>query len=174
MRHAPDALLVCNEHKAVPVGEAIRCLEVVGIAFDVIRLPITILVPQQRQVSGLLLRNNDIVIGKDEQSARMFQARDKWRGCEALHHAWRLSCIWCEQRSACRDWIAFRRRGERAGSSGTHPIWSRRRSKVACRAGLELPVSAMPRPSGRVSIGCSASRVPSPRELHLRNAMART
>ena len=65
-------------------------------------------------------------------------------------------------------------RGERAGSSGTHPIWSRRRSKVACRAGLELPVSAMPRPSGRVSIGCSAPRVPSPRELHLRNAMART
>ncbi len=28
-----------------------------------------------------------------EQSARMLQSRDKWRGGKALHHAWRLSCI---------------------------------------------------------------------------------
>src|SRR5207249_9049392 len=58
MRHTPDALLICNEHKAVPVGEAIRGLEVVSIAFDIVRLAITILVAQQRQRSGPLLRNN--------------------------------------------------------------------------------------------------------------------
>ena len=45
MRHTPDALLIRNENKAIPIGEAIRRLEVVSIAFDVIRLPITILVP---------------------------------------------------------------------------------------------------------------------------------
>ena len=38
MRHAPDTLLIGNEHKAVPVGEAVRCLEVVSIALDEIRL----------------------------------------------------------------------------------------------------------------------------------------
>src|SRR6266568_5191212 len=32
-------------------------------------------------------------IGKNEQSARMLQSRDKWRGGKALHHTWRLSCI---------------------------------------------------------------------------------
>jgi hypothetical protein len=31
------------------------------------------------------------------------------------------------------------------------PVWSKPPSKVACRAGLELPVSAIARPSGRVS-----------------------
>ena len=107
MRHAPDALLICNEHKAVSVGEAIRGLEVVSIALDVVRPAITILVPQQRQISGLLLSNNDIVIGKNKQSARMLQACDKWRGGEAIHHPRRLSCIWDDQRSACRDWIRF-------------------------------------------------------------------
>jgi hypothetical protein len=35
----------------------------------------------------------------------------------------------------------------------SHPIWSKQPSKIACRAGLELPVSAIPRPSGRVSTG---------------------
>jgi hypothetical protein len=110
MRHAPDAHLIYNEHKAVPVGEAIRCLEVVSIALDKIRLAITILVAQQRQISGPLFCNNDIVIGKNEQSARMLQARDKCRGCEAFHHPWRLSRVWYEQRPTCRDWIAFRRR----------------------------------------------------------------
>jgi hypothetical protein len=93
MRHAPDALLICNEHKAVPVRETIRCLEVVSIALDEVRLAITILIPQQRQMPGPLFRNNDIVIGQNEQSARMLQARDKWRGGKALHHARRLPCI---------------------------------------------------------------------------------
>src|ERR1700730_18126278 len=110
MRHAPDALLICNEHKTIPVREAIRCLEVVSIAFDVIRLPITILVAQQRQISSSLFCNNDIVIGKNEQSAGMLQPRHKRLGCEALHHPWRLSCVWYEQRPTCRDWIAFWRR----------------------------------------------------------------
>jgi hypothetical protein len=110
MRYAPDAVLICNEHKAFPVGQAIRGLEVVSIALDVVGLAVTILVAQQRQVPGPLFRNNDIVIGKNEQSARMLQARDKWRGREALHHAWRLSCIWYDQRSACRDFPAFGRR----------------------------------------------------------------
>jgi len=64
MRHAPYALLICDEHKAVPVREAIRGFEIVSIAFDVVRLAITILVPQQRQMPGLLLSNNDIVIGE--------------------------------------------------------------------------------------------------------------
>ena len=71
MRHAPDTLLIGNEHKAVPVGEAVRCLEVVSIALDEIRLAVTVLVPQQCQVSGPLFCNNDIIIGKNQQSARM-------------------------------------------------------------------------------------------------------
>src|SRR6476659_2243195 len=48
MGHMPDALLICNKHKAIPVGEAIRGLEVVSVAFNVVRLAVTILVPQQR------------------------------------------------------------------------------------------------------------------------------
>jgi hypothetical protein len=43
---------ICNQHKAFPVGEAIRGLEVVSIALDVVGLAVTILVPQQRQISG--------------------------------------------------------------------------------------------------------------------------
>jgi hypothetical protein len=46
------------------------------------------------------------------------------------------------------------------------PIWSKRPSKGACRAGLELSVFAIPRPSGPVSTGCSASRVHILREPH--------
>src|SRR6202048_5347796 len=110
MRDTPDALLICNEHKAVSVGEAIRGLEVVSVAFDVVRFPITILVPQQRQISGFLLSDNDIVIGKNEQSARMLEPYDKCRGREALHDPRRLSCIWNEQRSAFPDGSAFWRR----------------------------------------------------------------
>jgi hypothetical protein len=87
MRHAPDALLICNEHKTVPVREAVRCLEVVGIALDEVSLAIAILVPQERQISGPLFCDNDIVIGKNEQSTWMLEARDEWRGCEALHGA---------------------------------------------------------------------------------------
>src|SRR5262249_9723049 len=89
----PYALLICDELKSIPVGEAIRGFEIVSIAFDVVRLAITVLISQQRQMPGLLLRNNDISIGEDEQSARMLQARDKRRGGEALHHARHLSCI---------------------------------------------------------------------------------
>ena len=53
----------------------------------------------------------------------------------------------------------------------SHPTWSKRPSKVACRAGLELPVSAMLRPTGRVSTGCSAlhalgRREPDPTHRH--------
>ena len=40
----------------------------------------------------------------------------------------------------------------------SHPIWSRQPSTGACRARLRLPVSAKPRPSGRVSTACSAFR----------------
>src|SRR5262245_42094914 len=110
MRHAPDALLICNEHKAVPVREAVRCFEIISIALNEVRLAVTILVPQQRQISSSLFCNYDIVIGKNEQSAGVLQPRDKRRGCEALDHPWRLSCVWYEQRSTCRNWIAFWRR----------------------------------------------------------------
>ena len=95
--------MICNEHKAVTVCEAIRCVKVVGIALDVIRLAITILIAKQGQISGLLLSDNDIVVGKNKQSARMLQACDKRGGGEALHHSRRLSCIWNDQRSACGD-----------------------------------------------------------------------
>src|ERR1700757_2548772 len=102
MRHAPDALLICNQHKAVPVSEAIRRFEVVSVAFDVVRLAIAILVPQQCQMSRLLLRNNDIVVGKNQQSTRMLEANDKWCCGKALHHARRLPRIWDHQRSVDR------------------------------------------------------------------------
>src|SRR5262249_30864065 len=46
-------------------------------------------------------------------------------------------------------------------------LWPKRPWKLPCRAGSELPVSAMPRPSGRVSTGCSASPVLSLRKLYL-------
>jgi hypothetical protein len=69
MWYAPYALLICDENKPIPVGEAIRGFEIVSIAFDVVRLAITVLISQQRQMPGLLLRNNDIIIGEDEQSA---------------------------------------------------------------------------------------------------------
>src|SRR5262249_6015566 len=82
MRHAPDALLICNEHKAVPVREAVRCFEIISIALNEVRLAVTILVPQQRQISSSLFCNNDIVIGRNEQSAAMVQPRDKRRGCD--------------------------------------------------------------------------------------------
>src|SRR5262249_36178525 len=107
MWYAPYALLICDENKPIPVGEAIRRFEIVSIAFDVVRLAITVLISQQRQMPGLLFRNNDIIIGEDEQSARMLQARDKRRGGEALHHARHLSCIRYEQRTAVCGWVAF-------------------------------------------------------------------
>jgi hypothetical protein len=66
MRHAPDALLICDEHEAVPVREPIRCLEVVGIALDEVSLAVTVRVPQQRQMSRPLFCDDDIVVGKHE------------------------------------------------------------------------------------------------------------
>src|SRR5262249_57459140 len=102
MWYAPYALLICDENKPIPVGEAIRGFEIVSIAFDVVRLAITVLISQQRQMPGLLLRNNDIIIGEDEQSARMLQARNKRRGGEALHPPRHLSCIRYDQRPPCR------------------------------------------------------------------------
>jgi Protein of unknown function (DUF2924) len=56
------------------------------------------------------------------------------------------------------------------------PIWSRPLSKVACRAGLELSVFAIPLPSGPVSTRHSASRVhtlhePQPHNDALRRQM---
>src|SRR4051812_823584 len=110
MGHSPYTFLICNEHKSVSVGETIGGLEVVSIAFNEVGLAVTILIPQEREISGLLLCNNDIVVGQDEQSARVLQACDKRRNCEALHDSRRLSCVWDEQRSACRNWIGFWRR----------------------------------------------------------------
>src|SRR5262245_61915705 len=79
MRHAPDALLICNEHKAVAVREAVRCFEIISIALNEVRLAVTILVPQQRQKSRPRLGNNDIVIGKNEPAARMRARRTNLR-----------------------------------------------------------------------------------------------
>src|SRR5262245_50670510 len=50
------------------------------------------------------------LLGRTSNRRGCSKPRDKWRDREALHHPWRLSCIWYEQRSACRDWIGFRRR----------------------------------------------------------------
>ena len=110
MRHAPDAVLICNENEAVFVCKPVRCLEVVGKALDEVRLAVAILVPQQREISGLLLRNDDVVVGKNEQSPRMLEPGDKRRGRETFHHAWHLSRIRDDQGSARRDGIALWRR----------------------------------------------------------------
>src|SRR5262249_58490686 len=91
MWYAPYALLICDENKPIPVGEAIRGFEIVSIAFDVVRLAITVLISQQRQMPGLLLRNNDIIIGEDEQSAGVLQPPGQRPGCEDLPHPRRLS-----------------------------------------------------------------------------------
>jgi hypothetical protein len=71
MRHAPDAVLIRDQNEAVSVSKPVRRLEVVGIALNEVDLAVAILIPQQRQISGLLLGNDDVVIGKNEQSARM-------------------------------------------------------------------------------------------------------
>jgi hypothetical protein len=71
MWYAPYALLICDENKPIPVGEAIRGFEIVSLAFDVVRFAITVLISQQRQMPGLLFRNNELIIGENEQSARM-------------------------------------------------------------------------------------------------------
>src|SRR4029453_7445480 len=44
---------------------------------------------------------------------------------------------------------------------------SHRHGRWLFQFGVLRTFSSIPRPSGRVSIGCSASRVPRPRELHL-------
>src|SRR5262249_18839259 len=110
MRHTPDAVLIRDENEALSMCKAVRCLQVVGIALNEVDLAVAILVPQQRQVSSLLLRNDDVVVGKNEQSARMLQARDKGRGGKTLHHPRHLSRTCDDQRSACRDRIALWRR----------------------------------------------------------------
>src|SRR5262249_44259648 len=144
MWYAPYALLICDENKPIPVDEAIRGFEIVSIAFDVVCLAITVLISQQRQMPGLRFRNNDIIIGEDEQSARMLQARDKQRGGESLHHPWRLSCIWYEQRSALRGWIGFRR-GEifRLNEKASAPTLDR-----DCWRDPELWLAEWSRPAG--------------------------
>src|SRR5262249_44583557 len=50
------------------------------------------------------------LLGRTSNRRGCSNPRDKRRGCEALHHPWRLSCVWYEQRSTCCDWIAFWRR----------------------------------------------------------------
>jgi len=110
MRHAPDAVLIRHENKAVAIGKPVRRLEVVGKAFNEVHLPIAVLVPQQREISRLLLRDDDVVVGKHEQSPRMLEPGDERRGGKTLHHARRLPRIRNDQRPACRDRIALWRR----------------------------------------------------------------
>jgi len=59
---------------------------------------------------------------------------------------------------AAREKCSLRKVNMTSRSPFSHPIWSRRRSKVACRTALELPASAMAPPNGRVSTGCSVSK----------------
>ena len=60
---------------------------------------------------------------------------------------------------AAREKCSLRKVNMTSRSPFSHPIWSKRPSKVACRADLELPVSAIARLSGPVSTGCSVFQV---------------
>src|SRR5262249_22124952 len=76
--------------------------------------------------------------------------------------------VFYNKRGTCEQWIKEGKGAIKWSRSPFSPlIWSKPPWKVACRAGSELPVSAMPRPSGRVSTGCSASPVLSLRKLYL-------
>jgi hypothetical protein len=136
MRHAPDALLICNEHKAVPVREAIRCLEVISITLNEVRLAVTILIPQQRQIPGPLLRNNDIVIGEDEQAARMLLLP---RICTRQQGSCEASAEHFQQ---CAEVPLLRHRGLRPLAVAVLPIALARRPRAL---GLAVPPTLLAR-----------------------------
>src|SRR5262249_13910118 len=61
MRDAPDSVLVCNEHVIALPRKAIRLVEVFDVTLNPFSPPGTV-VAQQRQITGALLRHQNIAI----------------------------------------------------------------------------------------------------------------
>ena len=55
MRHLPNAILVGDQHKAIPPSKPIGAVEALGMALNPVGLAVTVIVTKEREVAFALL-----------------------------------------------------------------------------------------------------------------------
>ena len=73
MRHLPDAILVGDQHEAVPPSEPIGAVEALGMALNPVGLAVAVIVTQQREVAFALLGYDHVAVRQHQQAARMLE-----------------------------------------------------------------------------------------------------
>ena len=110
VRHAPDPVLVDDEHIGVAPGETVGSVEAFRVALDPVGLAVAVLVAQQGEIAGPLLGDDDVAVGQDEKPPGIRQSGREGRRGKALGHAQRLAGIGNGERSAGDDRAGVRRR----------------------------------------------------------------
>src|SRR5262245_57540532 len=62
VRHLPNAVLIGNENVTLPPGQPVGLVEALRMPFDEFRLAVAIGIPEQSEMSLLLLGNDDVTV----------------------------------------------------------------------------------------------------------------
>ena len=109
MRHAPDAVLVGDQHVIALPGETVRPVEILDMPVDPHRMAAAV-VAQQCQITGALFGDQNIAVRQHQQTPRVDQAGRERRCREAGRHLRRLPGIWHDQHPVGDDRSCLRRR----------------------------------------------------------------
>ena len=72
VRYLPDPVLVGHQDLAVAPGQPVGLVEALRVPLDELGLTVGV-AAQKRQITGLLLSDNDVAVRQHEQPARMLQ-----------------------------------------------------------------------------------------------------
>ena len=109
MRHAPDAVLIGDQHVIALPGEAIGPVEIFDVAVDPYGASGAV-VAQQGQVAGALLGHENVAVRQHQQASRIGETGRKRCCRETRRHLRYLPAIGDDQRPVGDDRAGLRRR----------------------------------------------------------------
>ena len=109
VRHAPDAVLVGDQHVIALPGQTVRPVEILDMPVDPHRMAAAV-VAQQREIAGALFRDQNVAIRQHQQTSRVDEAGRERRCREAGRHLRGLSGVSDNERPVAHDRSCLRRR----------------------------------------------------------------
>ena len=109
VRHAPDAVLVGDQHVIALPGQTVRPVEILDMPVDPHRMAAAV-VAQQREIAGALFRDQNVAIRQHQQTSRVDEAGRERRCREAGRQLRGLSGVSDNERPVTHDRSRLRRR----------------------------------------------------------------
>ena len=109
VRHAPDAVLVGDQHVIALPGQPVRPVEIFDMPVDPHRVSAAV-IAQQRQIAGTLFGDQNIAVRQHQETPRIGEAGCERRRREACRHLRRLPAVGNDQRPIGDDRPGLRRR----------------------------------------------------------------